>query len=130
MIGRVVSNKMTKSAVVLVESKKKHPLYGKIFSRTKKYIADDPVTVKLGDIVELIKIKPISKNKHWRISRVLGKDIVALGTEELKKEAKEAIEKVLPEGEKKSLESSETESKDKKIKRSIRKEKLEKGETN
>lgn len=96
MKGRVVSNKMTKSAVVLVETKKRHALYGKIFNRSKRFLVDDPLGVTEGDVVEIIKIKPISKNKHFQIKKVLGKDFVALGEEALKIEAKEAIERVLP----------------------------------
>ncbi|MBI2595911.1 mitochondrial small ribosomal subunit protein uS17m [Candidatus Daviesbacteria bacterium] len=96
MIGRVISTKMQKSAVVLVNNKKKHPLYKKTFLRTKKYLVDDPIGVKDGNIVEIIKIKPVSRHKHWGVVKVLGTDIVTLGTEVLKEEAKEAIEEVLP----------------------------------
>jgi small subunit ribosomal protein S17 len=97
MIGRVVSVKMQKTAVVLVETPKIHPLYNKRFLRTKKYLVDDPIGVKLGQIVNFEKIRPISKMKHWQIKKVLGLDVVALGTEALKEEAKEAIAEVLPE---------------------------------
>lgn len=97
MIGRVVSTKMQKTATVLVSRRKRHPLYKKTFLQTKKYLADDPLGVKDGDVVILEKVKPISKRKHWQIKRVMGKDIVALGTQELKEEAQEAIAKVLPE---------------------------------
>ncbi len=99
MIGRVVSVKMQKSAVVLVEAHKKHPLYGKIYLRTKKYLVDDPFKVKDGDVVEIIKVKPISKNKHYQIKKVLGSDIVSIETAQLQASAKEAIEEVLPEKE-------------------------------
>lgn len=102
MIGRVVSNKMNKSAVVLIETKKRHALYGKIFNRSKRFLVDDPLGVTEGDVVEIIKIRPISKNKHFQIKKVLGKDLVALGEEALKIEAKEAIEQVLPEEKKES----------------------------
>ncbi len=111
MIGRVVSNKMTKSAVVLVETKKRHPLYGKIFNRSKRFLVDDPLGVTEGDVVEIIKSKPISKNKHFQIKKILGKDFLALGEEALKKEAKEAIEQVLPEeSEEKNKEETSDES--------------------
>lgn len=100
MIGRVVSTKMQKTATVLVSRRKKHPLYKKTFLQTKKYLADDPLGVKDGDMVSLEKVRPISKRKHWQIKKVMGKDIVALGTQELKEEAQEAIAKVLPEEEK------------------------------
>lgn len=97
MIGRVVSIKMEKTAVVLVESPKTHPVYKKAFVRTKKYLAHDELGVKDGDIVDIIKCKPVSKRKHWMVVKVVGRDIVAIVEEELKEEAKEAIAEVLPE---------------------------------
>ncbi|MBI2022518.1 mitochondrial small ribosomal subunit protein uS17m [Candidatus Daviesbacteria bacterium] len=104
MIGRVVSSKMQNTAVVIVEGHKKHPVYKKSFKRSKKYFVDDPFNVKDGDIVIFEKVRPISKLKHWRITKVLGRDIVSLEQAELKAEAKEAIEEVMPE-EKEELES-------------------------
>lgn len=97
MIGRVVSTKMQKSAVVLVEDHKKHPLYGKIYLRTKRYLVDDPFGVKDGDVVEIVKVRPISKNKHHQIKKVLGSDIVSIETAQLQAGAEEAIGEVLPE---------------------------------
>ncbi len=99
MIGRVVSVKMQKSAVVLVEDHKKHPLYGKIYLRTKKYLVDDPFNTKNGDVVEIVKVKPISKNKHFQIKKVIGSDIVSIETAQLQAGAAEAISEVLPEKE-------------------------------
>lgn len=106
MIGRVVSIKMTHSASVLVEGKKTHPLYKKSYAWSKKFLADDPIGVKLGDIVEIFKTKPVSKRKHWLVTKVVGSDFVAIAEEQLKEEAKEAIEEVMPEEEDKSDESS------------------------
>lgn len=97
MIGRVVSVKAIKTVTVLVGSRKTHPLYKKSYVWTKKYLVDDPIGVSLGDVVELIKVRPISKMKHWQITKVIGKDFVAVETEELKQEAEEAISEVLPE---------------------------------
>ncbi len=97
MVGRVVSTKMNKTAVVIVESKKTHSMYGKSFAWSKKYLVDDPFKVKLGDIVIFEKVKPISKLKHWQVKKVLGQDIVSLETAELLAEAEEAIAEVLPE---------------------------------
>ncbi len=97
MIGRVVSTKMQKTVTVLVEGRKTHPLYNKSFLQTKKYLVDDQMGVKLGQIVEFEKIRPISKRKHWQIKKVLGVDVVALGKEALKIGAAEAIAEVLPE---------------------------------
>lgn len=84
----------------MVDSRKTHVLYKKSYVWSKKYLVDDPIGVEIGDIVEIVKVRPISKNKHWQITKVLGKDFVALGEEALKEEAKEAIEEVLPEEEK------------------------------
>lgn len=97
MIGRVVSVKMNKTAVVLVENRKTHPLYKKSFKHSKKYLAEDNQGVKLGDIVDIKKVKPISKRKHWTILKVVGKDVVALGNETMAKIAQAAIEEVMPE---------------------------------
>lgn len=130
MKGRVVSNKMQKSAVVLVETKKRHALYGKIFNRSRRFLVDDPLGVTEGDVVEIIKIKPISKNKHFQIKKILGKDFVALGEEALKIEAKEAIEEVLPaeterkeESEKVAGDSGQEKTEEKNVKVRKRKEK-------
>lgn len=114
MVGRVVSTKMEKTVVVLTERKKTHPLYKKSFLRTKKYLADDRLGAKLGDIVVLEKIRPISKRKHWRVTKILGGDFVSLQEAQLKQEAAEAIAEVLPEEEEsaeasKSVESVKTE---------------------
>lgn len=97
MIGRVVSVKMNKTAVVLVENRKTHPLYKKSYKHSKKYLADDQKGVALGDIVEIQKIKPVSKRKHWTVLKVVGKDVIALGTETMARVAEAAIEEVMPE---------------------------------
>lgn len=96
MVGRVVSTKMEKTAVVLIERKKQHPLYGKSYSQSKKYLADDPFGVKEGDIVIISKIPPVSKRKHWRVAKVLGQDYVSLQQAQLQEAAIEAIEEVMP----------------------------------
>lgn len=95
--GRVVSTKALKTVTVLVEKRVTHPLYGKSFKRSKKYLVHDGLGVSLGDLVEMIKVKPISKNKHFMISKVVGKNIEAVISEELKEKAAEAIAEVLPE---------------------------------
>lgn len=96
MIGRVVSCKMQKSVVVLVESIKKHPLYGKTFKRSKKYLVDDPIAVKPGDIVEFAKIRPVSKRKHWRVVKVVGKNIKEIAKDTMKAKAQEIITEAMP----------------------------------
>lgn len=95
MVGRVVSDKMTKTAAVAVETFKIHPLYKKTYRRTKKYLADDPIGVKIGDVAEIKKIRPISKRKHWQITKVLGREIEEIVEEELKEKAAKEIEKVM-----------------------------------
>ena len=100
MLGRVVSVKSQKTAVVLVEGQKTHPLYKKSFVWSKKYLVDDPIGVALGDLVQIEKIRPISKMKHFQVKKIFGSDFVALQSETLKIEAEEAISKVLPEEEK------------------------------
>jgi small subunit ribosomal protein S17 len=77
-IGVVVSNKMTRTAVVAVERRFPHPLYRKIVRRTTKYKAHDPSdTANLGDIVRIVETRPISKEKRWRIAEVLTRGNVA-----------------------------------------------------
>ncbi len=97
--GRVTSAKQPQTVTVIVESVKTHPLYGKTFRRTKKYLVHDTLGVSEGDLVEIVQIKPMSANKHFQILRVVGKDIEAIVTEQLKEEAKEAIAEVMPESE-------------------------------
>lgn len=103
MVGKVVSIKMNKTAVVLVESTKTHFMYRKGFLRTKKYLADDQIGVKEGDVVEISKVRPISKKKHWKIEKILGQDVVMIAKEELKEAAQEAIAEVLTEEEVKEV---------------------------
>ena len=72
MIGLVVSDKMDKTVVVLVSSKKKHPIYGKYITFTKKYKAhDEKNDVKVGDTVEIVETRPLSKDKYFRVLRVV-----------------------------------------------------------
>lgn len=115
MIGRVVSNKMEKTAAVLVTSTKTHPLYKKTFIRTKKYLAQDDLSVKIGDLVEMIQSKPISKRKRWVITKVIGREFEAIAKEHLKEDVKEAIGEVLPV---ETEEMSEVESSEEKVKSS------------
>ena len=68
LIGTVVSDKTDKTVVVKVERKVKHPLYGKIIRRSKKYHAhDEKNEYELGDIVRIEETKPISKTKTWQV---------------------------------------------------------------
>lgn len=68
LIGTVVSDKTDKTVTVLVERKVKHPLYGKIIRRSKKYHAhDEDNAFKTGERVRIEETKPISKTKTWKV---------------------------------------------------------------
>ena len=74
LVGRVVSDKMTKTVTVLVERRMKHPLYGKYVTRTKKYHAhDENGEFHEGDLVEIEECRPLSKTKAWRVIKLLEK---------------------------------------------------------
>lgn len=73
-IGVVVSNKMQKSVVVLVERRLKHPKYGKFVKKTTKFMAHDELnTCGIGDKVLIAETRPLSKNKCWRLVRIIEK---------------------------------------------------------
>ena len=72
LVGEVVSDKMDKSVTVLIKRQMKHPLYGKIIERSKKYHAhDESNQVRAGDVVEIQEGRPISKTKSWTVTRVV-----------------------------------------------------------
>jgi small subunit ribosomal protein S17 len=72
LVGRVVSDKMDKTVTVLIENRTKHPLYGKIIVRSRKYHAHDEAnTAKEGDLVEIQEGRPVSKTKAWTVTRVV-----------------------------------------------------------
>ena len=72
VFGRVVSDKMDKSATVLIERKVKHPLYGKYVKKsTKLHIHDENNDCGEGDWVAISECRPISKTKSWRLVEVL-----------------------------------------------------------
>ena len=99
MIGRVISVKLKNTATVLVERTARHPLYKKSYKQSKKYLVGVETDVKEGDIVNFINCKPISKNKHWKITKVLGRSIAEIAEENLKKHAAEVISEVMPQPE-------------------------------
>ncbi len=72
--GVVSSNKMTKSIVVAVERKMKHPKYGKFIKKTSTFMAhDEKNECGIGDIVRIEETRPLSKNKRWRLVQVIEK---------------------------------------------------------
>lgn len=78
-IGRVVSDKMEKTVVVEVETWVRHPLYGRIMRRTKKFKAhDEHNECRVGDRVRLVETRPLSKEKRWRVDEIV-KQAVDLG---------------------------------------------------
>ena len=73
-IGKVVSNKMDKTIVVRIDNKTKDPLYGKIVNKTLKIKAhDEQNECNIGDIVEVMETRPLSKDKRYRLVRVVEK---------------------------------------------------------
>ena len=71
-IGLVVSDKMDKSIVVMVERKVKHPMYGKFVKKTSKFIAhDEKNDCNTGDTVRIMETRPLSKNKCWRLVEII-----------------------------------------------------------
>jgi small subunit ribosomal protein S17 len=76
--GLVVSNKMAKTVVVAVETRKVHPLYKKAIRLTKKYKAhDENNACKIGDKVKIVETRPLSKEKRWRVAEIMSpKEIV------------------------------------------------------
>ena len=74
LIGKVVSDKRTKTVTVLVERRVKHPLYDKIMIKSSKYHAhDEQGEYKLGDVVEITESRPLSKTKNWVATRLVQK---------------------------------------------------------
>ena len=73
-VGVVVSDKMDKTIVVAIEDHVKHPIYGKIIKRTAKIYAHDAANeAGIGDKVELMETRPLSKTKRWRLVSIIEK---------------------------------------------------------
>ena len=74
LVGKVVSDKRSKTVTVLIERRTKHELYGKIVARSSKYHAhDEKGEYKNGDVVEIAESRPISKTKSWVVTRLVEK---------------------------------------------------------
>ena len=74
LVGRVVSDRMQKTVTVLVERRVKHPMIGKIVTRSKKYAAHvEAGGFQAGDLVEIVECRPISKTKSWKVTRLIEK---------------------------------------------------------
>ena len=73
-IGRVVSDKMDKTVVVLIEDSVKHPLYGKVVKRSRKLKAhDENNEANIGDRVKVMETRPLSKDKRYRLVEIVEK---------------------------------------------------------
>lgn len=78
IIGEVSSDKADKTIVLSVTVRKTHPIYKKQYSRTTKYIAhDEKNEAKVGDLVEVIETRPISKRKHFTLNRIVTKAVLS-----------------------------------------------------
>ena len=67
-----MSDKMDKTVVVATESRVRHPLYGRIIRRTTKFKAHDEGNIAhMGDLVEIMECRPMSREKRWRVSRII-----------------------------------------------------------
>ena len=72
--GVVVSDKMDKTIVVEIRTRVKHPLYGKIMNRTKKFkVHDEKNECGIGDTVRVMETRPLSKDKRWRLVEIIEK---------------------------------------------------------
>lgn len=83
-IGRVVSNKMDKTIVVVVESLKKHRIYKRTYKQTNRFQAhDEENTCQVGDIVRIEESRPLSKVKRWRLVEIIKRGSGIVPVEEL-----------------------------------------------
>ena len=72
LVGRVLSNRMDKTAIVVVERKQRHRLYGKVITMRKKYKAHDAEnSCQIGDMVKMIESRPLSREKRWVVTEIL-----------------------------------------------------------
>jgi len=76
IVGKVTSDKRDKSITIIVERKIKHPLYGKVMKKSKKFQAhDENNECKEGDIVKVMETRPLSKTKRFRLIEILERAI-------------------------------------------------------
>jgi small subunit ribosomal protein S17 len=74
LVGKVVSDARAKTVTVLVERRVKHELYGKIVGKSRKYHAhDENNEFHIGDVVEIVESRPLSKTKNWVVARLVEK---------------------------------------------------------
>lgn len=92
LVGRVFSSKMQKTVVVIVETRRPHPLYKKVIKKINKYkVHDEAGTCDKGDVVRIVETRPLSKDKRWRVAEILRKgDVVRVESQESKAEAEQS----------------------------------------
>lgn len=71
LTGVVASNKMTKTVIVEVTKTYRHPLYKKVVHKTKRFQAHDVKNCQVGDEVQIVESKPISKHKRWIVEKII-----------------------------------------------------------
>ncbi len=72
MVGKVVSDKMQKTVVVVVETRRRHPLYGKIITIRRRFKAhNEEPKAKAGDTVKIVESRPLSREKRWRVAEIV-----------------------------------------------------------
>ncbi len=87
-VGRVVSNKMEKTIVVVVETLKKHRIYKRTYKQTKRFYAhDEENTCQIGDMVRIEESRPLSKLKRWRLVEIVKRGSGIIPVEEVLAEA-------------------------------------------
>lgn len=76
LTGRVVSDKMQKTVVVVVEATRRHPIYGKTMRARKRYKAhDEDNASRVGDLVRIVESRPLSKEKAWVVEEILERGV-------------------------------------------------------
>lgn len=77
LIGKVVSDKNDKTIIVLVETYRRHPLYGKRVKSSKKYVAHDEKNIaKIGDKVRIVETRPLSRTKRFALVEIVEKAVI------------------------------------------------------
>ncbi len=77
MTGRVVGDKTAKTVIVAVEERARHPLYGKVIMKVRRFKAhnEEPLA-KLGDLVQITEARPLSREKRWRVTNIVQRGVV------------------------------------------------------
>ena len=96
LTGVVTKTKLTKTVTVRVDRSYRHPLYGKVIRTNKKYLVHDEIGCQLGDKVQIVESRPLSKKKRWVVETILHRAIEA----EVTANAGEVVEEPMAETEK------------------------------